>query len=75
MNDQHPREGWHETCKKKKLTENEIHDKISTVSAQTMETDGLIDTDNNQTFIGMREELNQLKKNETVHQDIVKRMK
>ena len=65
MNDQESEEGWHETCKKKELTENENHDKISM----------LIDTDNNQEFIGMREELNQLRKNETVHQDIVMKMK
>ena len=55
--------------------ENEIQDEISTLSRQTMKTHGLIDTNNHQTIIRMSEEINQLRKNETVHQDIVKRMK
>ena len=53
-NDQHPRESLHNKCRREKLAENEIHDKISTLSTQTIETDGLMDTNNDQTVKRMK---------------------
>ena len=61
MNDHEAGEGWHETCKRKKLPDDEVHNQISIVLAQTVKVNRLIDIDNDQTLIRVREECNQEK--------------